>query len=100
MFHTGTNGTHTTITLPDNVVKVRELFTGAEYSSNVITIESDGPNTWLFRTAAAGLWTVGESVVAVLDANGVLSIDGTGPTYDFANAADVPWDRLSSTKAR
>ncbi len=92
MFHTGTNGTHTTITLPDNVVKVRELFTGAEYSSNVITLESDGPNTWLFRTAAAGLWTVGESVVAVLDANGVLSIDGTGPTYDFANAADVPWD--------
>ncbi|MCR5751112.1 MAG: hypothetical protein K6G91_04050 [Kiritimatiellae bacterium] len=92
MFHTGTNGTHTTITLPDNVVKVRELFTGAEYTSNVITLESDGPNTWLFRAAAAGLWTVGESVVAVLDANGVLSIDGTGPTYDFANAADVPWD--------
>ena len=91
MFHTGTNGTHT-ITLPDNVVKVRELFTGAEYNTNVVTLQSDGPNTWLFRAASAGLWTVGDSVVAVLNTNGVLSIDGTGPTYDFANAADVPWD--------
>ena len=92
MFHTGTNVVHTTITLPDNVVKVRELFTGTEYNSNVIPIESDGPNTWLFRATSAGMWMVGESVVAVLDANGVLSIDGTGSTYDFANAADVPWD--------
>ncbi len=91
MFHTGTNGTHT-ITLPDNVAKVRELFTGTEYNSNVITLQSDGPNTWLFRAASAGLWTVGDSVIAVLNTNGVLSIDGTGPTYDFANAADVPWD--------
>ena len=92
MYHVGTNATHATITLPDDVVKVRELFTGAEYNSNVIPIESDGPNTWLFRATSVGMWTVGESVVAVLDANGVLSIDGTGPTYDFANAADVPWD--------
>lgn len=92
MYHVGTNATHATITLPDDVVKVRELFTGAEYNSNVIPIESDGPNTWLFRATSAGMWTVGESVVAVLDANGVLSIDGTGSTYDFANASDVPWD--------
>lgn len=92
MFHTGTNAIHTTITLPNDVVKVRELFTGAEYNSNVISIDSDGPNTWLFRATSAGMWTVGESVVAVLDANGVLSIDGTGSTYDFANASDVPWD--------
>ena len=92
MFHTGTNAIHTTITLPDNVVKVRELFTGTEYNSNVIPIESDGPNTWLFRAASAGLWTIGDSVIAVLNTNGVLSIDGTGSTYDFANASDVPWD--------
>ena len=92
MFHTGTNAIHTTITLPDNVVKVRELFTGTEYNSNVIPIESDGPNTWLFRATSAGMWTVGESVIAVLNTNGVLSIDGTGSTYDFANASDVPWD--------
>ena len=91
MFHTGTNVTHT-ITLPDNVVKVRELFTGTEYDSNVITLQSDGPNTWFFRAASAGLWTIGESVIAVLNTNGVLSIDGTGSTYDFANASDVPWD--------
>ena len=31
-------------------------------------------------------------VIAVLNTNGVLSIDGTGSTYDFANASDVPWD--------
>ena len=91
MYHTGTNGTHT-ITLPDNVVKVRELFTGTEYNSNVITLQSDGPNTWLFRTASAGMWTIGDSVIAVLNTNGVLSVDGTGSTYDFANASDVPWD--------
>jgi hypothetical protein len=47
MFHTGTPGTHT-IALPDDVAKVRELFTGAEFGSNVITLQTDGPNTWLF----------------------------------------------------
>ena len=91
MYHTGTNGTHT-ITLPDNVAKVRELFTGTEYNSNVITLQSDGPNTWLFRATSVGMWTIGDSVIAVLNTNGVLSIDGTGSTYDFANASDVPWD--------
>ncbi len=92
MFHTGTNVVHTTITLPEDVVKVRELFTGAEYDSNVIPIESDGPNTWLFRAASAGIWSVGDSVVAALNTDGTLSIDGTGAMDDFATAADLPWD--------
>ena len=91
MYHTGTNGTHT-ITFPADVVKVRELFTGAEYSSNVVAMQSDGPNTWLFRTASAGIWPVGDSVVAALNADGTLSIDGTGTMDDFASAADLPWD--------
>ena len=91
MFHTGTAGTHT-ITLPDGVVKVKELYTGEEFNSNVITLETDGPSTWLFKATSGGIWSVGESAIAVLDTNGVLSIDGTGSTYDFANAADVPWD--------
>ncbi len=52
LFHTGTPGTHT-ITLPDNVAKVRELFTGAAFDSNAITLETDGPNTWLFKATAA-----------------------------------------------
>ena len=92
MYHTGTNAMHTTITLPEDVVKVRELFTGAEYNSNVIPIESDGPNTWLFRAATAGIWPVGDSVVAALNADGTLSIDGTGAMADYASAADLPWD--------
>ena len=92
MYHTGTNVMHTTITLPDDVVKVRELFTGAEYNSNVISIDSDGPNTWLFRAATAGIWPVGDDVIAALNADGTLSIDGTGTMNDFASAADLPWD--------
>ena len=92
MFHTGTNVVHTTITLPENVVKVRELFTGTEYNSNEIPIESDGPNTWLFRAATAGIWPVGDDVIAALNADGTLSIDGTGAMDDFATAADLPWD--------
>lgn len=91
MYHTGTNGTHT-ITLPGNVVKVRELFTGTEYNSNVITLQSDGPNTWLFRAATAGIWPVGDDVIAALNADGTLSIDGMGAMDDFATAADLPWD--------
>ncbi len=92
MFHTGTNVVHTTITLPEDVVKVRELFTGAEYDSNVIPIESDGPNTWLFRAATGDIWAVGDDVIAALNADGTLSIDGTGAMDDFATAADLPWD--------
>ena len=92
MYHTGTNAMHTTITLPEDVVKVRELFTGAEYNSNVIPVDSDGPNTWLFRAATVGIWPVGDSVVAALNADGTLSIDGTGAMADYASAADLPWD--------
>ncbi|MBO6121109.1 MAG: hypothetical protein J6Q49_04545, partial [Kiritimatiellae bacterium] len=92
MFHTGTNVVHTTITLPEDVVKVRELFTGAEYDPNVIPIESDGPNTWLFRAATGDIWAVGDDVIAALNADGTLSIDGTGAMDDFAATADLPWD--------
>lgn len=91
MFHTGTAGTHT-ITLPDDVAKVRELFTGEEFDSNVVTVETDGPATWLFRATSGDIWTVGDDVIAVLDADGTLHIDGTGPTADFAKGSDVPWD--------
>jgi hypothetical protein len=91
LFHTGTVGTHT-ITLPGDVAKVRELFSGEEFDSNVITLEADGPATWLFRATTGDIWTVGDDVIAVLGTNGVLSIDGTGPTADFADASDVPWD--------
>ncbi len=91
MYHTGTAGTHT-ITLPNDVAKVRELFTGEEFDSNVVTVEADGPATWLFRATTGDIWTVGDDVIAVLDADGTLHIDGTGPTADFADASDVPWD--------
>ena len=48
MFHTGTPGTHT-IRLPEKGVKVSELYTGAKYASSELTLETDGPNTWLFK---------------------------------------------------
>ena len=37
-------------------------------------------------------WQVGEGVVAHIDANRVLAIEGTGAMSNFVNAADVPWD--------
>ena len=48
MFHTGTPGSHT-IRLPRDVSRVRELFTGREFTSSVFTLETDGPSTWLFK---------------------------------------------------
>ena len=94
MFHTGTAGRHV-IRLPDAVVKVRELYTGAEYASNEITLQADGPMTWLFKATTAGPWTVGDDVTAALSADGVLTFSGTGATDDFASASSVPWNPAS-----
>jgi len=48
MFHTGKAGRHE-IRLPDENVRVRELFSGVECASPVLAVETDGPNTWLFK---------------------------------------------------
>ena len=53
MFHTGTAGEHA-IRLPANVKKVRELYTGAEFDSNELTLQTDGPATWLFKATTSG----------------------------------------------
>lgn len=69
LFHTETPGTHA-IALPDDVAKVRELFTGAEFDSNQITLETDGPQTWLFRATPRGDWSVGEPAERAARRNG------------------------------
>ncbi|MBR4258586.1 MAG: hypothetical protein IKQ17_06115 [Kiritimatiellae bacterium] len=95
MFHTaGTNGTQT-ITLPSNVTKVKELYTGKVYEAPTLTIETDGPGTWVFKAIADESWKVGDSVTATLGTDGILSFTGTGSTRDFSGAADVPWDKSS-----
>ena len=100
MFHTaGTNGTQT-ITLPSNVTKVKELYTGKVYDAPTLTIETDGPGTWVFKAIADESWKVGDSVTATLGADGILSFTGTGSTRDFSGAADVPWDKASVTGIR
>ena len=48
MLHTGTIGRHT-IRLPRKRDTVRELFTDAKFASSVVTVETSGPATWLFR---------------------------------------------------
>ena len=100
MFHTaGTNGTQT-ITLPSNVTKVKELYTGKVYDAPTLTIETDGPGTWVFKAIADESWKVGDSVTATLDTDGILSFTGIGSTRDFSGAADVPWDKSSVTGIR
>ena len=54
MFHVGTPGTYV-IRLPENAGKVRELFTGKEFDSNELMLETDGPDTWLFKATAPEL---------------------------------------------
>ena len=101
MFHTASNAT-IRISLPAGMERVRELYTGEVYDSSELTLQSDGPNTWVFKAVPSGSesWTIGDSVVATLDADGVLAFSGTGPTYDYAGAADVPWDPASVTELR
>ena len=48
MLHTGTIGRHT-IRLPRKRETLRELFSDAKSSCSVMTVETSGPNTWLFR---------------------------------------------------
>lgn len=54
LFHVGTPGTYV-IRLPENAGKVRELFTGKEFDSNELMLETDGPDTWLFKATAPEL---------------------------------------------
>ena len=43
-------------------------------------------------SSASESWQVGDSVVATLDADGVLTLSGSGAMDDFAAASDAPWD--------
>ena len=101
MFHTASNAT-IRISLPAGMERVRELYSGEVYDSSELTLQSDGPNTWVFKavSSASESWPIGDSVVATLDADGVLAFAGTGPTYDYADASDVPWDPASVTELR
>ena len=96
MFHTASNGT-LRMNLPSGMTRVRELYTGQVYESSELTLQSDGPNTWVFKAVSSESesWQVGESVTATLDEAGVLSFSGSGSTRDFADASDVPWDAAS-----
>ncbi len=48
MFHTGAAGRHT-IHMPTLRSEVRDLFSDERYKSRDIVLETDGPNTWLFK---------------------------------------------------
>lgn len=93
MFHTASNAT-IRISLPAGMERVRELYSGEVYDSSELTLQSDGPNTWVFKAVSSESesWQVGDSVVATLDAEGVLTLSGPGSMYDFAAASDAPWD--------
>ena len=52
MFHTGTVGEHV-IHLPTNVRKVQELYTGEVFNTNEVTLQADGPATWLFKATTS-----------------------------------------------
>lgn len=47
MFHTGKAGTFK-LTLPESMSKVRELYSGRKYKSSELTLQTDGPDTFLF----------------------------------------------------
>ena len=48
MFHTGAVGRHT-IRMPMMTGSVRDLFSDERYKSKEFMLETDGPNTWLFK---------------------------------------------------
>ena len=54
MFHTGTPGVHE-IRLPEGDVKVRELFSGTEWTAPRLALRTDGPGTWLFKVGNKAL---------------------------------------------
>ena len=43
------------VRLPEKAVRVRELFAGKEFDSNELMLETDGPDTWLFKATAPEL---------------------------------------------
>jgi hypothetical protein len=98
MFHTASNAT-IKVSLPAGMTRVRELYSGQVYETSELTLQSDGPNTWVFKAVSSQpeAWQVGEAVSATLSADGVLAFTGTGSTYDFASASDIPWNPASVT---
>ena len=48
MFHTAKAGTYT-LSMPENMQKVKELYSGLEYDSTELTLQTDGPATFLFK---------------------------------------------------
>ncbi len=48
MFHTGEAGTYT-LNLPKGMSKVKELYSGCEYDSSRIVLETEGSDTFLFK---------------------------------------------------
>lgn len=47
MFHTGKAGTYK-LSLPEGMSKVRELYSGRKYNTSELTLQTDGPDTFLF----------------------------------------------------
>lgn len=47
MFHTGKAGTYK-LSLPEGMSKVRELYSGRKYKASELTLQTDGPDTFLF----------------------------------------------------
>ena len=48
MFHTGEAGTYT-INLPEGMTKVKELYSGREYNTPELVLQTKGPDTFLFK---------------------------------------------------
>ena len=48
MFHTGEAGTYT-LNLPKGMSKVKELYSGCEYDSSGIVLQTEGSDTFLFK---------------------------------------------------
>ena len=48
MFHTGEAGTYT-LDLPEGMSKVKELYSGREFNSSEIELQTEGPDTYLFK---------------------------------------------------
>ena len=90
---------HCPFSLPSSQATVRDINNMPYHVTNPtvwpeLTLQSDGPNTWVFKavSSASESWQVGDSVVATLGADGVLTLTGPGSMYDFAAASDAPWD--------
>ena len=48
MFHTGEAGTYT-LSMPENMQKVKELYSGKEYDSAEVVVTTEGPDTFVFK---------------------------------------------------